>query len=269
MVFRRRSQVERSIIVRVDHLDSSKNVYHYCKQFGEIRNAIAYTMKEDRNLVLIEFEHKDSVSEAFKYSGFPSDRPAWADQYLSLRKSALIESNSRDAPLQYDCVHFASVEDILSKAETLDQQILLLYEHTGVNEIATRLKFMSAMQAETIANYFMPTIFPKVKIYPFGSTLNGFGQRGCDLDMALHYDRDTKGTNRTDNSVLNFHTRSCRTEEDFKALAGRQVKCLAALIDHYVPGITPALAFSSARVPIVRYYDTNVPCSVDISIMNV
>lgn len=264
---RRRTEAKRTVIVKVENLDSSNNVYHYCKQFGEIRNAIAYSIKDERNLVLIEYEHEDGVKEAFKFCGFPNYSPPWINQYLELRKSALSEPSSKDAPLRYDSVEFPSAADVLDKAESLEKQISLLYEHTGVNEIATRLKFMGVMQAENIVNFFMSSIFPDAIIHPFGSTLNGFGQRGCDLDMVLHYNRTKTIPKST--SVLNFYNRCDKIEEELRARAGRQVKCMSALIDHYLEGISPAQAFSGARVPIVRYYDHNVPCSVDISVMNV
>lgn len=261
--------MQRSVIVKIENVDLSSNVYHYCKQFGEIKTAIAYSMKKtNQNLVLLEYEQEDSVHEAFKFCGYSkSGSPPWDNRYLALRKSALAEPISNDAPLQYDCVDFASAAHILSKAESIEQQILLMYEHTGVNELATRLKFMGLIEAETIVNHFMSSIFPNARIHPFGSTLNGFGQRGCDLDMILHYDKPM--TTPEMESSINFYNRNIgQTDEDSKLLAGRQVKCMSALIDHYLPNISQVSALSGARVPIVRYYDLNVPCSVDISVMN-
>lgn len=269
MISKRRSEVQRSIIVKIDNADLSNSVYHYCKQFGEIKTAIAYSMKKtDQNLVLLEYEQEDSVHEAFKFCGYSKSAPPWDNRYLALRKSALVEPNAKDAPLQYDCVEFASAAHILSKAESIEQQILLMYQHTGVNELATRLKFMGLIEAETIVNHFMSSIFPNARIHPFGSTLNGFGQRGCDLDMILHYDIPMT-TPKKKLLPLNFYNRNIgRTDEDAKSVAGRQVKCMSALIDHYLPNISQVSAFAGARVPIVRYYDINVPCSVDISVMN-
>lgn len=268
VISKRRSEVQRSIIVKVDNVDLSSNVYHYCKQFGEIKTAIAYSMKKtNQNLVLLEYEQKESVGEAFKFCGYSKNAPPWDNRYLELRKSPIAEPISADTPLQYDCVDFASAAHILSKAESIEQQILLMYEHTGVNELATRLKFMGLLEAETIVNHFMPSIFPNARIHPFGSTLNGFGQRGCDLDMMLYYDDISMTTEKE--SSINFYNRNRgQTDEDIKLLAGRQVKCMSALIDHYLPNISQVSAFAGARVPIVRYYDLNVPCSVDISVMN-
>lgn len=268
VISKRRSEVQRSIIVKVENVNLSSNVYHYCKQFGEIKTAIAYSMKKaNQNLVLLEYEQECSVCEAFKFCGYSKSAPPWDNRYLALRNSALSKLISKDAPLQYDCVDFASAAHILNKAKSIEEQILLMYKHTGVNELATRLKFMGLIEAETIVNHFMSSIFPNARIHPFGSTLNGFGQRGCDLDMILHYDKPV--TTPEMESSINFYNRNIdQTDEDLKLLAGRQVKCMSALIDYYLPNISQVSAFSGARVPIVRYYDINVPCSVDISIMN-
>lgn len=267
LVQRREAEVKRSIIVRVDSLELSANVYNYCNQFGEINNAIAYPMKDKRNFVLIEYKNDDAISEAFKHCGYPNDAAIWMNQYLTLRKTALTESRSIDAPVTFSHVQEPSMLNILMDAESIDDQITLLYRHTCINDALTRLKFMGAMQVQRIVNYFMPNIFPNAKIYPFGSTLNGYGRFGSDLDMALRFDKINEPS-KANSHALQFHARICETDEEMKKLVGRQVKCMAALIDHYLPASKMIRYIQGARVPLVTYYDTNIPCSVDLSVDN-
>lgn len=167
----RYSEVGRSVVVQIDSVNSSSNVYHHCKKFGEITNAIAYSLKDKRSFVLIEYESEKSRSEAFEHSGFEAGTLPWVNQYMALKKSALPEStNTIDAPIQFS--HAPDVVDVLSKAGCIDEQISLLYQHTCMNDLVTRLKFISAMQAQRIVNFFMPTILPNARIYPFGSTVS-------------------------------------------------------------------------------------------------
>lgn len=271
VIKKRNSEVKRSVVVQIDSVDLSRNVYHYCRQFGEIKNTIAYSLKDKRNFVLIEYESEDGHSEAFKHSGFQHNTLPWINQYTVLRKSALQESAyTTDAPIQLSHVQEPPVVDILSKAGCIDEQISLLYQHTCMNDLLTRLKFIGVMQTQRIVNFFMPTIFPNARIYPFGSTLNGYGRMGSDLDMALRFDTPEAAPTINIDSPIKFYNRTCdfRKDEESKKLLGRQVRCMAALIDQYLLASKLVRFIPTAKVPLVTYYDTNIPCSVDLSINN-
>lgn len=271
VVKKRNSEVKRSFVVQIDRVDLSSNVYHYCKKFGEIKNSIAYSLKDKRNFVLIEYESEDSRTEAFKHSGFQHCTLPWMNQYMILRPSALQESEyTIDAPIQFSHVQEPPVVDILSEAGCIDEQISLLYQHTCMNDLLARLKFIGAMQAQRIVNFFMPTIFPNARIYPFGSTLNGYGRMGSDLDMALKFDSPEPAPNINCDSPIKFSNRTydLKNEEESKKLLGRQVKCMAALIDQYLLASKTVRFLPSAKVPLVTYFDTNIPCSIDLSVNN-
>lgn len=265
---RRQTEALRSVILEVDTKDVCGQVYHHCKQFGEIRNAFIYTLRDERNLMLVEFKNIDAVKEAFKCSGFQSNTVHWPNRILTVRKSKLNPSLSNDAPLQIDNAIEPKIADILRNAETFDEQVDLLYEHTRLTDLSIRLKYITALQAQTIINEFLDEIFPNAKVYPFGSTVNGFGKIGCDLDMALKYDDVSKLSHENDHMPLAFQGNGFENAEDIKKLEGRQVKCIASLLEYFVPRINGVSAFHGARVPIVRYFDENIHSSVDLSVNN-
>lgn len=60
-------------------------------------------------------------------------------------------------------------------------QIVNLYEALKLTDIETRLRFHTAHHLE---QYFS-NLFQNTKILPFGSSLNGFGRKRCDLDLVL------------------------------------------------------------------------------------
>lgn len=265
---RRQSEALRSVMLEVDTTDVCGQVYHHCKQFGEIKNAFVYTLKDERNLMLIEYENVDSVKETFKFTGFQSNTVNWPNRVLAVRKSKLNPSLSNDAPLQIDNAVEPPVAGILRNAQTFDEQVNLLYEHTCLTDLSVRLKFITALQAQVVINEFLDTIFPNAKVYPFGSSVNGFGKIGCDLDMALRFDKVAEPSDENSHMPLVFQGNGFENAEDMKKVEGRQVKCIASLIDYFLPGSTGVSAFHGARVPIVRYFDTNIHSSIDLSVNN-
>ena len=255
-------------MLEVNTKDICGQVYHHCKQFGEIKNAFVYTLKNERNLMLIEYDNVDAVNETFKFSGFQPNTVKWPNRVLTVRNSKLNPSLPKEAPLRIDNAVEPPIADILRKAATFDEQVSLLYEHTQLTDLSVRLKFISALQAQVIINEYLDEIFPNAKVYPFGSTVNGFGKMGCDLDMALRFDRQTEHSDENSHMPLAFQGKNFETPEDVKKLEGRQVKCIASLIDYFLPGTDGVSAFHGARVPIVRYFDTNIHSSVDLSVNN-
>lgn len=66
----------------------------------------------------------------------------------------------------------------------IDQQVISLTEAYQLTEENSRLCFLVCSLLKDIAAAF----FPECTIKPFGSSVNGFGKLGCDLDMILDLD---------------------------------------------------------------------------------
>lgn len=66
----------------------------------------------------------------------------------------------------------------------VDQQIISLTEAYQLTEENSRLRFLVCSLLEDISAAY----FPDCSIRPFGSSVNGFGKLGCDLDMFLDLD---------------------------------------------------------------------------------
>lgn len=68
--------------------------------------------------------------------------------------------------------------------QQIDQQITSLTEAYQLTEENSRLRFLVCSLLKDIAAAY----FPECTIRPFGSSVNGFGKLGCDLDMFLDLD---------------------------------------------------------------------------------
>lgn len=66
----------------------------------------------------------------------------------------------------------------------IDQQVVSLTEAYQITEENIRLRFLVCSLLKDIAAAY----FPECTIKPFGSSVNGFGKLGCDLDMILDLD---------------------------------------------------------------------------------
>lgn len=67
-----------------------------------------------------------------------------------------------------------------------------LYDCTKLNDLAVRLRFLTARQVELA----MKGLFDGAIAYPFGSSVNGCGKMGCDLDLVLRLSREEQKVRR-------------------------------------------------------------------------
>lgn len=270
---RRQQEALRSIVIQVESDQLSKDAHQYCRQFGDFKNSYAYSFPDNRHFVLIEYENVDAVQETFANAGFRKDVVPWKNRFLSLQHSLLKSGGAtNDSELKYSSIFEPSarnIADALQKVDTVDDQMQLLFEKTRLTDLPIRLRFLSALQAQSVLVQFLNHLFPNAVIYPFGSTMNGFGKMGSDLDMALQLKVFDRQADTREDKPLLFSGKQFEISEEAKKIEGKlQTKCVASMIDYFLPGVSHVLALHRARVPIVRYYDTFVQANADLSLNN-
>lgn len=57
--------------------------------------------------------------------------------------------------------------------------MISLYNMLKITDLNIRLRFFTAEQI----SYYLSRLFTNLSVIPFGSSVNGFGQIGCDLDL--------------------------------------------------------------------------------------
>lgn len=158
--------------------------------------------------------------------------------------------------------------NILRAASSTSHQMQLLYEHTKLNELTIRLRFLGAHQIEGVLNGWLSRSF----VVPFGSSVNGFGRMGSDLDMILQYNIDALEP-QTDAKAgrLVHHVKrndGDDTGERSKEMIRKHLKVFATIFDEFMPGAKQVNGIYMARVPIIRYYHDFLHLDADISITN-
>lgn len=258
---------------------SFDDVHQYCGQFGNISNAYFYTVPKDVSFILLEYDDDNSVIEAFQSSAFQelsSGTIPVQSSFLWFRNTGK-KKKMRQMPssLQLNATNKtvdtkpSELANRLLKASTISDQIKLLHDHTRLNDLSIRLRFLGASQIQRA----LSGLFLNHVVLPFGSTVNGFGRLGCDLDMILHYNSDDssfRSPNDYNNRRLMFHTKGFTPDSDAKKrqVIENHIKFFGTLCESFIPGVSNVAAIHKARVPIVRYFHKYLDISVDISLLN-
>lgn len=195
LIRNRRNVAARSILVQVNSDKSYTELFRYCSQFGEIVSAHHYGTDES-HYILLEFREREAAQSAVGSSMHNEESTGIVVQspFLWFRagpkskqlEKVPIESSLSSIPLLSTVdgnrmLVDREVNDELRKLPSLTAQMKSLHQSARLNDIGSRLRFLAARQVEQA----MHGIFPDAIAFPFGSSVNGFGRLGCDLDLIL------------------------------------------------------------------------------------
>ncbi|XP_016998654.2 poly(A) RNA polymerase, mitochondrial [Drosophila takahashii] len=273
-------QARCSIVVQVSSEKSYPELYNYCSRFGEIRGAQHYCVRQDEALhyVLLEYATPDEAAAAIGAgvtngeltSGVPVRSPfLWFRAAGGGRKSAKLAPNQVPQLLSIDGnrqVEQGHLLELLRSAQGIEEQVQLLHEHTRLNELGIRMRFLAALQVEQA----IAGMFPAAQAQPFGSSVNGFGRMGCDLDLILRFDNDMGGRNpaeaTAEPSRLVYHTKE--NLSNGRSQTQRHMECFGDMLHLFLPGVCHVRRILQARVPIIKYHHEHLDLEVDLSMSN-
>lgn len=271
MVRQRKQEAERSIVVQVNSENSYQELFNYCSQYGAVKSAFHYkTPEEQNNFILLEYQERSDCEDTLKHCQFNEDNPGVPviSPFLWFKATNTNKSKGKTTkePPRLRCddiqpVEESALNDMLQSAQSLDDQILILYRATCLNDLGTRMRFLAANQLQTALN----GMFPFIKAFPFGSSVNGFGKVGCDLDMILRLHPGQRLT-PTDNSRLVFHTKANLNNE--RSQTQRQMETLGDILHLFLPAVSHVRRILQARVPIIKFNHECLDLEVDLSMSN-
>ncbi|XP_037039462.1 poly(A) RNA polymerase, mitochondrial-like [Bradysia coprophila] len=270
MVTSRREQAQRSILVQVQSQKSFTDLQKYCSQFGKIIGGHHYVLA-DRQFILIEFSSQVEAQQAISCSTF-EDATGFCTQgpFLWFRAAAQNGSVAKDTrnvsaklmvsdgcrPIDYN-----KINEVMLGAASLSDQIGILFRSTILDDLGIRMRFLAARQIEESIS----SIFPSARACIFGSSVNGYGKLGCDLDLILHFhslDCDIDTTKR-----LVFHTKKL-SAPDSRSDLQKNLVTVSGIVQRFLPGISNVRTILPARVPIIKYHHDFLDLEVDVSLNN-
>lgn len=269
MIRSRKQEAEKSLVIQVNSENSYQELFNYCSQFGEIKSAFHYKIPEGENhFILLEYQDKAGCADALRDCRFNDETPGVPVTspfvWFKAAKNKKAAAKAEVLPPALRCEDTRLIEDIhlndmLRSAVSLDDQMLILYRQTCLSDLGTRTRFLAAKQLETA----FKGIFPNVQAYPFGSSVNGFGKTGCDLDLVLCVQDERLSVS---DSRLIFHTKT--NLSNVRSQTQRQMEVVGDILHLFLPGVTNVRRILQASVPIIKFNHECLHLDVDLSMSN-
>lgn len=279
MIKFRRNQASHSILVQVNSEKSFAELHAYCSQFGTIKGAHHYSINQDElHYILIEYSSSVEAETAINSSIYNEESSGVPvrSQFLWFRAGSKHKGKKskllvKDGPIKNSQLNVTNgnqgpkndeLKELLKSAETVGDQISVLHRSTCLNDVGTRLRFVAAKQIENTVS----GMFPYAQAFPFGSSVNGFGKLGCDLDMILRLDEEDYRNKETKDSRLVFHTKE--NLSNGRSQTQRQMESIGDLLQLFLPGVCHVRRILQARVPIIKYRHDHLDLDIDLSMSN-
>ncbi|XP_052792029.1 speckle targeted PIP5K1A-regulated poly(A) polymerase-like [Mya arenaria] len=191
--------------------------------------------------------------------------PYWASQSEHAKKKVNVED-------QIDQYYHEELIEKLVQVKGVQNQLEWLCQNLQVTAEEAQTKFSLCEKLQTELAKF----FPGCTVNQFGSSVNGFGLSGCDMDIFL--------------DLSTMHSRTWETQpiklpfvRDFKFLKDKewgplipadlsrmglqdQCKLMCRILTEHLPGIQDPQVIPSNRCPIVRFkYGDNIKCDLSLN----
>ncbi|XP_010883902.1 poly(A) RNA polymerase, mitochondrial isoform X1 [Esox lucius] len=249
----RMEQAERSVLISCPSKTNEKKFMKYLSRHGDINKCFFY--ESYGTYAVVEFAHKESLTSLHQGTAIPSVNHEAAvpfkSRLLSLKNTgSLDQSSGQSAPL---CQPQTTVpmNDLilrLSNESSIDQQISSLTEMHQLTEENVCLRYLVCSLLKDIAAAY----FPECKVRPFGSSVNGFGKLGCDLDMFLDLDGISGRSLKKLKAGFSLEYQTKRSASE-RAVTQSILSVIGECVDQFGPGCVGVQKILQARCPLVRF----------------
>ncbi|KAF3703399.1 Poly(A) RNA polymerase, mitochondrial [Channa argus] len=249
----RQEQAERSVLISCHSRTNDKKFLKYMSRHGNINKYFFY--ESYGVYAVVEFTNRESVASLLEAVAIPSisheSVVPFKSRLLSLRNLGSAETpNQLSGKLcqPQTTIPISELIQRLSREETIDQQITSLTESYQLTEENSRLRFLVCSLLKDIAAAY----FPECTIKPFGSSVNGFGKLGCDLDMFLDLDGIRGWNVKMPKSGLSLEYQMKRANSE-RAVTQSILSVVGECVDQFGPGCVGVQKILNARCPLVRF----------------
>ncbi|KAL5010833.1 hypothetical protein ScPMuIL_013138 [Solemya velum] len=258
----KRAQAHRSVLINTSSSISVPLIYKECRQYGKINHVCHF--KDEKNSVLIEFASPSSVRELLSSASHfqnPQNIPVQS-RLLHFQPRDLLRSSVNK--LKVHTVEPPKLElSRLHFAKTISDQMQMLHLTHQISDFDSRLHFFVCSCLEDS----LSGLFPHCIVEPFGSSVNGFGKSGCDLDMEVDFLPNNKDSRfQTKSKSMKFRTNKHKGNE--REFAQQILQVLGDVIQHFMPTCAGVHHILNARVPIVKFFHKASSLECDLAFKN-
>ncbi|CAG5124171.1 unnamed protein product [Candidula unifasciata] len=220
--------------------DPQAFLHSYFKNFGKL-NGISLRGKQGSTFAVVEFQDQDSISRALNVNHrierhvLNVKRYKYQPQHWERNKLTNEEFQEEEKAKQ------AQVRDKM-------MEVLLTAESVSCLSLCLTPLFTFTSPSPSVClpvhlfTFNSPSPSVCCRVYQFGSSVNGFGAKGCDLDLFLDIDDD-----------------STSAKSKIKKLSQILLKS---------PSVSKTLVIPSNRCPVVRFLHKSSNIKCDLSINN-
>ncbi|CAK9798902.1 Poly(A) RNA polymerase, mitochondrial [Anthophora plagiata] len=270
MVLFRQNQARKTALVMMDSINMTDDVERFCMSYGRVLNIFPYYTKANKVFLLVEYETQNDVDHLNRNSVH-----RYTTGTINVITSLLLYRNQNHNFVKYKqpsmIKHYpyadftvptlTNIQHNLKQEKNVSQQMLLLYDTLKITDLNVRLRFFTAHQLM----FYLSKLFTNISVVPFGSSVNGFGQLGCDLDLICRI-KNNKVESDTVWKKLTFLSQRLpliEREEQKQFLA-----VLSTILGTCIPGIGNIRNILEARVPIIKFFNMNTNMQCDLSCGN-
>ncbi|KAM8822570.1 poly(A) RNA polymerase, mitochondrial [Spinachia spinachia] len=249
----RQKQAERSVLIRCQTRTNENSFLKYLSMHGVINKYFFY--ESFGMYAVVEFANRESLISLVEEAAIPTvsheSMVPFKSRLLSLRSFGSAEppnQKSGKGCLSQTTIPINKLIQGLSKKGSIDQQMTSLTDIYQVTEENSRLRFLVCSLLKDIAAAY----FPECTIKLFGSSVNGFGKLGCDLDMFLDLDGISGRNAKMPKSGFWLEYQMKQTNSE-RAVTQSILSVIADCVKQFGPGCVGVQKILNARCPLVRF----------------
>ncbi|KAG1931838.1 poly(A) RNA polymerase, mitochondrial [Pimephales promelas] len=246
----RREQAERSVLISCPPKFNENKFLDYLSKHGTINKHFFYSGYG--TYAVVEFSSEESIASLKESTNLPAVEHEAAvpfkSRLLSLKwPGGQLKNQPMPTFQEQSPPTIGDITQLLSEKDSIDEQLQCLTEALQLTEENISLRFLVCSLLGDIARAY----FPECIIRPFGSTVNGFGKLGCDVDMILDLD-GIYATSQTKGSGLSLEYQVKRGASE-RAVTQSILSVIGKCVDQFGPGCVGVQNILQARCPLVRF----------------
>ncbi|XP_033646926.1 speckle targeted PIP5K1A-regulated poly(A) polymerase-like [Asterias rubens] len=280
----RQQQTQRSIFVGgLSRINGEVQLGDYFSKFGDVARIIID--KDKAHFAIVEFKNDESAKSATSVERQvmngqkivvrprqPKANPTPGGSVGSAksRRCAQKDGHGKGKSSEEQSKQNKELYQALAKEESISAQMSTLVRLTELTEGDVKLRHLVCDLLQSA----LEELLPGCRVTPFGSSINGFGVQGCDLDIHLELGESLKSVSKTSQDIKETVEESAGPVDDITSpdlTSASPLDILSSVSDvikRCVPSCYSIHFIPSARLPVVKFTHKESGLQCDVSMNN-